>query len=54
MADKKITALNLIDEADINGADLLHVVDDPSENACKQKIDNRKIIQQCPIILSIR
>ena len=27
MADKKITALNLIDEADIGAGDLLHVVD---------------------------
>ena len=27
MADKKITALNLINEVDINAGDLLHIVD---------------------------
>ena len=30
MADKKITALSLIGEAQINEGDLLHIVDDPS------------------------
>ena len=40
MADKKISALTAVADADIGGDDLLHIVDNPGGTRGKQKDDN--------------
>ena len=51
--ETKITALNLIDEADINGADLLHVVDDPSGTPVNKKLTIERLFNNIPSFLAL-
>ena len=50
-ADKKINALNLIDEADIK-FDLLHVVDDPSATPVNKKLTIERLFNNVPSFLA--
>ncbi len=52
MADKKITALNLIDEADIGAGDLLHVVDSPSGTPVNKKMTIQRLLNNLPSFIA--
>ena len=52
MADKKITALNLIDEADINSGDLLHIVDSPSGTPVNKKLTLERLFNNVPSFIA--
>tara|TARA_Y100001951_G_scaffold101178_1_gene105665 strand:- start:1526 stop:2014 length:489 start_codon:yes stop_codon:yes gene_type:complete len=53
MADKKITALNLIDEADIGAGDLLHVVDSPGGTPVNKKMTIQRLLNNLPSFLAL-
>ena len=52
MADKKITALNLINEADINAGDLLHIVDSPSGTPVNKKMTLERLFNNVPSFIA--
>ena len=52
MADKKITALNLIDAADINAGDLLHIVDSPSGTPVNKKMKLERFLNNLPSFIA--
>ena len=52
MADKKITALNLIAEADIGAGDLLHVVDSPSGTPVNKKMTIQRLLNNLPSFIA--
>jgi len=52
MADKKITALNLIDEADIGAGDLLHVVDSPDGTPVNKKMTIQRLLNNLPTYIA--
>ncbi len=52
MADKKITALNLIAEADIGAGDLLHVVDSPDGTPVNKKMTIQRLLNNLPSFIA--
>jgi len=52
MADKKITALSLIGEAQINEGDLLHIVDDPSGTPINKNMTLKRLFNNVPSFLA--
>ena len=52
MADKKITALNLIDEAQIDSGDLLHIVDSPSGTPVNKKLTLERLFNNVPSFIA--
>tara|TARA_X000000950_G_C13917538_1_gene661759 strand:- start:3309 stop:3797 length:489 start_codon:yes stop_codon:yes gene_type:complete len=53
MADKKITALNLIDEAQIHSGDLLHIVDSPSGTPVNKKLTLERLFNNIPSFIAL-
>ena len=52
MADKKISALNLIAEADIGAGDLLHVVDSPDGTPVNKKMTIQRLLNNLPSFIA--
>ena len=52
MADKKITALNLIDEAQIIRGDLLHIVDGSSGTPVNKKLTLERLFNNVPSFIA--
>ena len=53
MADKKITALTQVSDSDINAADLLHIVDNPSGTPVNKKMTIGQMFENIPTHLAV-
>mgnify|MGYP001458228780 FL=1 len=53
MADKKITALTVMNGSEVSGTDILHVVDDPSGTPVNKRLAISSLFENIPTHLAI-
>ena len=53
MADKKITALTVMNGSEVSGTDILHVVDDPSGTPVNKRLAIASLFENIPTHLAI-
>ena len=53
MADKKITALTVMNGSEVSGADILHVVDDPGGTPVNKRLTIANLFENIPTHLAI-